>query len=268
MSFRIALGISYTGNNWKGWQTQPHGQTVQDMLEIALSRLSNINYKLKTICAGRTDAGVHAAMQVIHFDTLLNRKMKSWVHGLNFFLPSSISVQWAKPVSSDFHARFSAYSRTYVYLLYCADVLPALLVGRVGLYIHSLNINCLKKAALMFLGKHNFNNFRSTQCQANNPIRTIYSFDVEKRGPFFIFILCANGFLHHMVRNLIGILIQVNRNYLTFSTLERLLNGKIQNYNLLTFCPNGLYLSAVTYPEKFELIESDATKTLLATLSI
>lgn len=261
---RIALGLAYEGAAWQGWQTQPHGQTVQDAVETALARFSGTDQGVPTVCAGRTDTGVHAAMQVIHVDTLLDRRMESWVRGVNAFLPSSVSVQWAQQVSQDFHARFSARARTYIYLLYRGRVRPALWAGRAGWCFHPLDVGQMRQAASVLLGEHDFSSFRSSQCQAKHPVRTLYRFDIEERGPFLVFTLRANAFLHHMVRNLMGALLQVGQGRATPLWMAELLNAKDRRQGAPTFAPDGLYLSAIDYPEEFGLIELDASATLMS----
>ena len=156
---RVALGLAYDGSAWQGWQTQPHRQTVQDTLEAALGSFCGVEGPVATICAGRTDTGVHGAMQVIHLDTELDRRLESWVRGVNAFLPPSISVQWAQPVSDEFHARFSARARTYVYLLWRGRVRPALWAGRTGWCFQPLDVDAMRAAANALLGEHDFSSF-------------------------------------------------------------------------------------------------------------
>ena len=183
---RVALGLAYDGSAWQGWQTQPHGQTVQDTLEAALASFCGVQGAVPTICAGRTDTGVHGAMQVVHLDTALDRRMESWVRGVNAFLPPSISVQWARQVPDDFHARFSARSRTYVYLLWRGRVRPALWAGRAGWCFQPLDVAAMRAAAGALLGEHDFSSFRSSQCQAKHPVRHLHRLDIEERGPFLV----------------------------------------------------------------------------------
>ncbi|MBC7490700.1 MAG: tRNA pseudouridine(38-40) synthase TruA, partial [Glaciimonas sp.] len=215
---RIVLGIQYDGTFWHGWQTQPDGKTVQDRLELALQKFTLS--KILTICAGRTDAGVHALEQIVHFDTDLLRDLSSWVRGLNAFLPSSIAVCWACEVpyveatanvddDQQFHARFSATARTYHYLLYNHPVRSPLLVNKVGWTFRPLNLEMMRKAAKHFVGTHDFSAFRAIECQARSPVRKMYSLSIKNGGDLIMFTLRANAFLHHMVRNIIGGLIFV-----------------------------------------------------------
>lgn len=227
---RIALGLAYDGSAWQGWQTQPHGVTVQDQVEAALASFAGGGGPVATVCAGRTDTGVHAAMQVIHLDTDLQRRDESWVRGVNAFLPPSIVVQWARPVSEAFHARFSARSRM----------------------------------AGTLLGEHDFSSFRSSQCQARHPVRTLHRLDIDERGAFLVFTLRANAFLHHMVRNLIGALLQVGQGRESVAWMDALLRARDRRLGAPTFMPDGLYLSAIEYPAEFGFDELDGGTMLLS----
>ena len=244
---RVALGLAYDGSAWQGWQTQPHRQTVQDTLEAALAQFCGVAEAVPTICAGRTDTGVHGAMQVVHLDTPLQRRMESWVRGVNAFLPPTISVQWAKAVSDDFHARFSARARTYVYLLWRGRVRPALWAGRAGWCHHPLDVEAMRAAAGALLGEHDFSSFRSSQCQAKHPVRVMHRLDIEERGPFLVFTLRANAFLHHMVRNLVGSLVYVGDGRRPVSWLAEVLAARSRSAGAPTFAAGGLYLASVRY---------------------
>ena len=248
---RIALGVAYDGSAWQGWQTQPHGHTVQDTLEAALAEFAQ--HPVATICAGRTDTGVHAATQVVHLDTALTRRDESWMRGVNTFLPSSISVQWAQTVPDAFHARFSALSRTYTYLLWRGRVRPALWAGRAGWTHHPLDLDAMRRAAAHLVGEHDFSAFRSSQCQAASPIRTMTQLDIREQGAFIVVTLQANAFLHHMVRNIMGCLLQVGQGRQSSTWPLDLLAQRDRRLSAATFMPDGLYLSAVTYPESFGL---------------
>lgn len=260
---RIALGLAYDGSAWQGWQTQPHGQTVQDRLEAALGEFSGTGVPLATVCAGRTDTGVHAAMQVVHLDTALDRRDESWVRGVNAFLPASIAVQWAQAVSDDFHARFSALSRTYVYLLWRGRVRPALWAGRAGWCFQPLDLDAMRQAAQSLLGEHDFSSFRSSQCQARHPVRTLHRLDIEERGPFVVFTLQANAFLHHMVRNLVGALLQVGQGREQAAWMAQLLQARDRRLGAPTFMADGLYLCAIEYAGGHALPALDGGATLL-----
>ncbi|ARP94644.1 tRNA pseudouridine(38-40) synthase TruA [Bordetella genomosp. 13] len=261
---RIALGLAYDGSAWQGWQTQPHGQTVQDSLEAALGAFSGTHRPVPTICAGRTDTGVHAASQVVHLDTDLSRRDESWVRGVNAFLPPSISVQWAQSMSDTFHARFSARSRTYVYVLWRGRVRPALWTGRAGWCFQALDVDAMRAAAQALIGEHDFSSFRSSQCQARHPVRTLHRLDIDERGPFVVFTLRANAFLHHMVRNLIGALLQVGQGREPVEWLGELLRARDRRLGAPTFAPDGLYLADIEYPAEFGLPRQDPGVTQLA----
>lgn len=261
---RIALGLAYDGSPWQGWQTQPHRKTVQDTLEAALGRFSGTHTSVPTVCAGRTDTGVHAAMQVVHLDTPLDRRDESWVRGVNAFLPASIAVQWAKSVSNDFHARFAARSRTYIYVLWRGRVRPPLWAGRVGWCFQPLDVDAMRQAASTLLGEHDFSSFRSSQCQARHPVRTLHQLDIAERGPFLVFTLRANAFLHHMVRNLMGALLQIGQGRETVAWMPALIAARDRRLAAPTFSPDGLYLTAIDYPSEFELNELDGSGHLMS----
>lgn len=259
---RIALGLAYDGSAWQGWQTQPHRDTVQDTLEQALAQFAQS--PVPTICAGRTDTGVHATTQIVHLDTELERRTESWVRGVNAFLPSSISVSWAQVVSDEFHARFSATSRTYTYLLWRGRVRPALWAGRAGWTHHTLDLSAMQVAAASLVGEHDFSAFRSSQCQAASPVRTMTRLDIREQGPFLVFTLQANAFLHHMVRNIIGTLLHVGQGREAVDWTVDLLAQKDRRLAAPTFMPDGLYLRDVGYPSSFNLTEKAASPDLLS----
>lgn len=248
---RMALGVSYDGASWQGWQTQPHRCTVQDTLEAALARF--MAQPQPTICAGRTDTGVHALGQVVHLDGVAERRLESWVRGVNALLPTTIAVQWACAVPDTFHARFSAVSRTYIYVVRHARVRSPIVHGRVGWVHQPLDLVPMQRAARCLLGEHDFSSFRSSQCQAASPIRTMHELQIEQRGDFFIFTLRANAFLHHMVRNLIGALLYVGQGRQPPQWIEILLAQRDRRLAAPTFAADGLYLAQVEYPAMFGL---------------
>ena len=252
---RIALGIQYDGTPWNGYQKQPDRNTVQDRLEIALQQFARVD--LATTCAGRTDTGVHALEQVVHFDTDLERGMQSWVRGVNAFLPDSIAVRWATETPLDpeheFHARFSAKARTYHYVLYNNPVRSPLLVGRAGFSFRPLDADLMRAAARHLIGVHDFSAFRSSQCQAKSPVKQMHEVSVERHGEVLVFTLRANAFLHHMVRNLIGSLIYVGNGRHPPSWLADVLEGRDRNDAAPTFMPDGLYLAKIDYDPKWGL---------------
>lgn len=243
---RVALGIAYDGRPWQGWQTQPHGQTVQDRLEQAITGFLTV--PTSTICAGRTDTGVHGLGQVIHLDTEILRTEQSWVRGVNAHLPRSISVQWARVVSEDFHARFSATERTYTYIILNTQVRQPLWDGRAGWVFQPLALAPMQQAALALLGEHDFSSFRSSQCQAKSPVRTMHALTLRQQGACIYVTLRANAFLHHMVRNILGALIQIGQGREPVSYMEHLLSVCDRTQGAPTFAPDGLYLTDVKYP--------------------
>lgn len=243
---RIALGVSYDGRHWQGWQKQSHKQSVQDQLEAALEQFLHV--PVDTICAGRTDTGVHATGQVVHLETDVYRSEESWVRGLNAHLPKSIAIQWAQVVDESFHARFSATSRSYSYILLNSRVRQPLWDGRAGWVFQPLDIDAMRIAATSFLGEHDFSSFRSSQCQAKSPVRTMHSLELEQFGNMIVVSLCANAFLHHMVRNIMGALIQVGQDRESVTYIDHLLKMRDRTKGAPTFSPDGLYLTGVSYP--------------------
>lgn len=243
---RIALGIAYDGRPWQGWQKQPHGQTVQDALERALQAF--VGASVNTVCAGRTDTGVHGLNQVVHLDTDVDRTSESWVRGTNAHLPDSISVQWAQVVPAEFHARFSATTRAYTYVILNTRVRHPLWQGRAGWVFQPLNVEAMRKAAHCLLGEHDFSSFRSSQCQAKSPVRTLHQLDITQQGPRIVVHLRANAFLHHMVRNILGALVQVGQGRETVDYVAQVLEARDRTQGAPTFSPDGLYLTDVTYP--------------------
>lgn len=244
---RIALGLAYEGSGWNGWQTQPHRRTFQDALESALNAF--LGRPTATICAGRTDSGVHALQQVVHLDTDAERREISWVRGLNAHLPPQVAVQWARPVPDVFHARFAARARTYFYVLRSAPVRSPVLQGRVGWVHDTLDDDSMREAAALLLGEHDFSAFRSSECQAASPVRTLSRLDVTRAGDFLLVHFEANAFLHHMVRNLMGVLVAVGRGRRPPQWAAELLCQRDRRLAAPTFMPDGLYLAHVAYPE-------------------
>lgn len=204
---RFALGLAYDGAAFNGWQTQPHGRTVQDALEAALATVA-CEPHVATVCAGRTDAGVHATGQVVHFDTAAERPLTAWTRGVNAHLPPGCAVQWAHPVADTFHARFGATHRRYAYWIYRAPVAHPLIHTATWMF-QSLNVPAMQAALPALLGEHDFSAFRAAQCQAASPVRNLMAFTLIEQGPFLCFSLTANAFLQHMVRNLVGTLLEV-----------------------------------------------------------
>jgi tRNA pseudouridine38-40 synthase len=263
MMKRIALGVQYDGSPWQGWQTQPTRNTVQDKLQAALRQFTQADVLIT--CAGRTDAGVHALEQIVHFDTELERDLFSWTRGLNAYLPPSIAVRWAWDVSlgidgndgQDFHARFSARARTYHYLLYNNPVRSPLLVGRAGWVFRSLDVEKMQAAANYLLGTHDFSAFRSSQCQAKSPVKTMHEVRIVRRGDLIVFTLRAGAFLHHMVRNIVGSLIFTGTGARDAQWLKEVLDAGERDRAAPTFMPDGLYLAKVDYDPAWGLPQED-----------
>ncbi len=248
---RIAIGVEYDGSNLQGWQSQPSGVTVQDHLERALGAVAGV--PLRLAAAGRTDAGVHALAQVAHFDTEAPRPDSAWVRGANALLPDAIAVQWAQPVAAEFHARYAAQARSYRYVLYNHSVRPALHHGKVGWFHQPLDVQAMQRAAACLAGEHDFSAFRSSECQAKSPIRDLQSWSIEQRGQFFLFEFTANGFLHHMVRNIVGCLVYVGKRKYPPEWLAEVLAGRERSRAAPTFAPDGLYFAAAHYAPEWKL---------------
>lgn len=248
---RVALGIEYNGSGFCGWQTQPAACSVQDRLEHALGQIAG--ERIATICAGRTDAGVHALAQVVHFDTVAERPESAWVRGTNALLPPALAVTWAKTVEPRFHARYSALGRCYRYVLLNHAVRPAADQGRVGWHHRPLALDAMRSAAQFLIGDHDFSAFRSAECQARSPVRQLRSLGIEQHGDYFIFDLCANAFLHHMVRNIIGSLVYVGSGKCPPQWLGEVLAGRDRTRAAPTFDAAGLYLASVEYGAEWGL---------------
>ena len=242
---RVALGVSYRGQAYRGWQSQPGGQTVQDKLEAALLRFAD--RPLRTVCAGRTDTGVHALNQVVHLDTDLSRTESSWIRGTNRFLPSDIALQWCKLTDGDFHARYGAIGRRYVYVLLESPVRPSVEAGSVGWSFRPLSEPAMRSAATRLLGEHDFSAFRSSECQAASPVKTIRSIDISRRGAYWRFQFDANAFLHHMVRNLMGTLLAVGNGTRSQAWLTEVLVARNRALAAPTFAADGLYFLGPYY---------------------
>ena len=260
---RIALGIAYDGTAFEGWQSQPTGHNVQDHVERALTGVAQ--QPIRVTAAGRTDAGVHATAQVVHFDTHVPRQDSAWVRGTNTLLPDAIAIQWAVQVDETFHARFSATSRTYRYLLHNHPVRPAVLAHRSGWFHAPLDLESMRAAARTLTGEHDFSAFRSSQCQAKSPVRTMYSVEITRHGRYFVCSFKANAFLHHMVRNLVGCLVYVGKGKYPPEWLADVLSSRDRALCAPTFSPDGLYLSGVQYGGSFPLPEFDSLIPLFPT---
>ena len=248
-SNRIALGLEYDGSRFLGWQTQPGGGTVQDALESALSAVAD--RPVSVTCAGRTDRGVHALTQVVHFDTGAERFDSAWVRGVNALLPEAVAVLWSQRVSPDFHARYAARSRTYRYLLVNRPVRPALGARYAGWYHAPLDITPMREAAAQLLGEHDFSAFRAAECQAKSPVRTLHAIGVERSGERIEFRLRANAWLQHMVRNIVGTLVYIGAGKQPAAWAKTVLESRDRTRAAPTFASEGLYLEAVEYEAKW-----------------
>ncbi len=269
---RIAIGIQYDGTPYCGWQSQIKQATVQDHIEDAITKFIGDDVKkiLRVTAAGRTDTGVHALGQVAHFDTDIDRPDWSWVRGLNSFLPFTISIQWAKEVSFDFDARRSAYERSYVYFLMNSPIRTPLLHHKAGYNMLPLAkpfmIDEMRLAAQFLLGEHDFTCFRSSECQSLSPIKTIHQLDIAQDGSRVFFLLRANAFLHHMVRNIVGTLLQVGIGKKSVDWVKEILQQRDRSLAAPTFSADGLYLAKVSYPENFQIPAPDFGQSVIPEL--
>ncbi|MCW5618678.1 MAG: tRNA pseudouridine(38-40) synthase TruA [Nitrosomonas sp.] len=248
---RIVLILEYDGSNYCGWQSQPDGCAIQDQLETALSKIAQDNIRVTT--AGRTDTGVHALYQVVHFDTPAKRPLTAWIRGANALLPNDIAVLWANEVSEDFHARYSAYERHYRYILLNHPARPGCHDQKVGWFHEPLDLDSMKNGAGRLIGEHDFSAFRAAECQAKSAIRKLTRLDISQHGNIFIFDLTANAFLHHMVRNIIGCLVYVGKGKYPPDWIRTLLESCDRSLAAPTFSPAGLYLSGINYDPKWNL---------------
>ena len=252
---RLALGLAYRGQAYEGWQSQPGGRTVQDALERALAQF--VGAPLRTHCAGRTDAGVHALNQVVHVDAPVARELFSWVRGTNRYLPADIAVQWCKPVAADFHARNSAIGRRYRFVLRESAVRPALEAGGCGWVFRPLDGEAMRVAAEMLIGEHDFSAFRAAECQARTPVKTLRSIDIAFRGEplagYWRVDFDASAFLHHMVRNIMGCLVAIGSGRRAPGWMAEVLASRRRDAAAPTFPPDGLYFLGPYYDARHEL---------------
>ena len=248
---RIALDVEYDGCAFFGWQSQADGRTVQDTLQRALSQIAG--EPISIIAAGRTDTGVHALEQVVHFDSDAERPLSAWVRGVNAVLPKSIAVRWAHPVPDEFHARFSAQARSYRYLLVNRPVRSAIYAGKAGWFHALLDVVAMQTAAQHLLGEHDFSAFRSSECQAKSPVKRLHQLDIRRHGEMLVFDLSADAFLHHMVRNILGCLVYVGKDKHSPDWIKEILESRNRNEAAPTFAPDGLYLRRIQYDAKWGL---------------
>jgi len=250
VAMRLALGVEYHGGSFCGWQRQKNQTTIQETLENSLSRVAD--HSVKTICAGRTDTGVHALGQVVHFDTDKNRPRHAWLIGTNTYLPKTISLKWVRVVDEDFHARFSAQARTYQYFIHNVPTHSALTAGNATWYRYSLDVTLMQRAAQYLLGEHDFSSFRSSQCESHSPVRLIEVISVRRLGQFIVIEVTANAFLHHMVRNIVGSLLRVGSGRASVTWMKDILLARDRRIAAETAEPDGLYLYQVRYSNRYD----------------
>ena len=245
---RFALGVEYDGSDFSGWESQPHQRTVQSTLEAALSSVADA--PVRTICAGRTDAGVHAFAQVVHFDSEAERAPHEWVLGTNSNLPGDVSVRWAHPVAEEFHARYSAIRRYYRYVIQNRRERPALMRRRAAWERMPLEIAPMQTACAHLVGEHDFSSFRAAGCQAKSPVRTVSSLEVSRSGTLVFIDIAANAFLQHMVRNIAGVLLEIGTGKRAPVWTKELLGARDRTLGAVTAPPEGLYLTRIDYPQE------------------
>jgi len=250
---RFAAGIAYDGRQYMGWQRQHHGASVQAAVEAAVSSVAAS--RVEVVCAGRTDAGVHASQQIVHFDTPAQRPLHGWLRGVNSNLPRDVALQWIMPVPPGFHARFSATARSYRYVIYSHPVRPALHRGRVAWTYRSLEVERMRAAAHFLIGEHDFSSFRAVACQARHPIRRVEDLTVTRAGDYLYLDVTANAFLHHMVRNIAGVLMSIGAGDHDPEWAGAVLEARDRTAGGVTAPGEGLYLVGVRYPDAFGVPE-------------
>lgn len=263
---RVALAVEYQGSAFFGWQSQRklNLPTVQETLENALSQIASA--PITTVCAGRTDTGVHGAHQIVHFDTPVARPEKAWVFGANTVLPEGVAIKWAKPVSSDFHARFSATARRYRYIIHNYPTRSAHLGSLTTFFPHALDAELMHREAQCLLGERDFSSFRGAGCQSNTAMRNVHHVTVSRRGDFVVVDIQANAFLLHMVRNIVGTLIAVGNGRRPAGWTAEIFAAKDRTLAAPTAPPQGLYLVDVHYPAEFALPRSELGPAFLSPL--
>jgi len=248
---RIALGVEYAGSAFCGFQSQPSRCGVQDALEQAIGQIAG--HPVGVVAAGRTDAGVHAVSQIVHFDTDATRPDSAWVRGVNTHLPPGAAVLWSRAVAGEFHARFAAAARHYTYVLLTRPERPGLFAGRVGWYHQPLDVGAMREAAAALVGTHDFSSFRAAECQAKSPVKTLSRAEVSSDGAFVRFEFSANAFLHHMIRNIVGALVAVGSGKMPAQWTSDLLAARDRTRGAATFAPDGLYFAGADYDARFGL---------------
>ena len=251
---RIALQVEYDGSQYYGWQSQPGLRTIQEAVERAIGKVADEEISIS--CAGRTDTGVHATQQIIHFDTHKERSTRSWIHGTNSFLPKDVCVRWGKEMPHTFHARFSAVSRAYRYVIFNAPVRPALMRSNLTWQYRQLDHHLMHEAGQHLIGELDFTSFRSVECQSKTPMRHVTSLNVTRHHDFVVIHIEANAFLHHMVRNIAGVLMSVGAGKKPAEWVKDVLLAKDRRKGAETAPPYGLYLTQVVYPDEYGVINT------------
>lgn len=251
---RLALGVAYRGGAYSGWQVQPDRETVQGRLEAALSAFAAV--PVQTVCAGRTDTGVHGLNQVVHLDAPVEREDQSWVRGTNRFLPPDIAVQWCRRVPDAFHARNSAIGRRYTYVLLESPVRPAIESGAAGWVFRPLDQQAMQAGAAFLIGEHDFSAFRAAECQAPSPVKTLHRIDIRRSGAYWRFDFDGSAFLHHMVRNIMGCLVAIGSGTRAPGWMAVVLDSRNREIAAPTFSAAGLYFAGPYYDAGFELPEN------------
>jgi tRNA pseudouridine38-40 synthase len=243
---RLAVGISYKGTNYHGWQSQPqHANTLQQQITYALSMIAN--HEVELVASGRTDAGVHAIEQIAHFDTSAVRTEHTWLSGVNHYLPDDISINWVKQVTHDFHARFAAFKRCYKYKIYNQSINSPFYINSYAWICQKLDIAAMSQALSIFVGEHDFNAFRNSACQAKSSVREIYQAHIKEKDAVITTTIDGNAFLHNMVRNIMGMVILVGRGRQSLAQVQAMLESKKRPSGAPTAPANGLYLTRVFY---------------------
>lgn len=251
---RIALGLEYDGTQFAGWQIQPQSHlvaTLQGALESAVSTIADAS--VKVVCAGRTDAGVHALQQTVHFDPPADRPLLAWERGVNAHLPKTMVVRWARELDEQFHARHSATARRYTYVLLSKSIRPALAHQHTAWTHLPLDLSAMQQAAQLLIGEHDFSTFRASECQARTPIRTMHSIEIVQRGRAFFITAQANAFLHHMMRNIVGALVYVGSGRWNLADFVNAMAAKDRKLGAPTFAASGLYFCGASYDSAWDL---------------
>lgn len=252
---RLAIGLQYQGSAYHGWQQQVNIKNIQAEVENAISKVANC--KIAICCAGRTDKGVHALNQVIHFDTPHLRQESAWILGVNRYLPNDISVQWVQSVDTNFHARFSAISRTYCYVIFNQARRNAILNSLVTPYYKKLDALSMHEAGQYLIGEHDFSSFRGPHCQSKTPMRSLSKLSVERKGDYIYIVVKANAFLQHMVRNIVGVLMKIGEGTKPISWIDAVLKARDRQQAATTAAPNGLFLVDVEYKPPYQFPKVD-----------